>query len=75
MLKSCIQVHYHVIQKKVAAQTAFQILSEREDTSWTQVIQKNLTAFAQGLHLQNFLGSIFQTFRHINNKHFVLTFW
>ena len=75
MLKSGVQVHYHVIQKKVAGQIAFQILSECEDTSWTQVIQKDLTAFAQGLHLQNFHGSIFQTFRHINNKHFILTFW
>lgn len=38
MLKSCVQVPYHVIQKKVGAQIAFQILCEREDTSWTQVI-------------------------------------
>ena len=59
----------------MAGQIAFQILSEHEDTSWTQVIQKDLTVFAQGLYLQNFHGSIFQTFSHINDKHFILTLW
>ena len=53
MLKSCVQVYYHVIQKKVAAQIAFQILSECEDTYWTQVIPSERShCLTQGLHLQ-----------------------
>ena len=63
MLKNCVQVYYHVIQKKVAAQTAFQILSEREDTSWTQVIPSERShCLTQGLLLEKLPWSHFSNF-------------